>query len=133
MEIICCGVWLSSMDDRLMTEEKELRVAERSLDPATEAEWAELRQLGHRMLDGMFDYMQDLRDGPVWRELPATTKAAFAAEAIPRAGAGAAVAYDSFLRDCPALRSGKYAPAVLGMVMGGGTPVGMLAEMLARE
>ena len=38
-----------------------------SLDPE---DWTELRALGHRMVDDMFDHLQTLRDGPVWRPMP---------------------------------------------------------------
>jgi len=33
-----------------------------SLDPA---DWTNLRALGHRMIDDMFDHLQSLPDGPV--------------------------------------------------------------------
>jgi aromatic-L-amino-acid/L-tryptophan decarboxylase len=38
-----------------------------SLDPS---DWSELRSLGHRMLDDMFDHIATLRDRPVWQEPP---------------------------------------------------------------
>ena len=109
----------------------DLRVVERSLDPASEAEWAELRALGHRMLDGMFDYVRGLRNEPTWQELPKTAREAFASEAIPRTGVGAAAAYEGFVRDVLPYGIGNTHPRFWGWVMGGGTPVGMLAEMLA--
>lgn len=106
-------------------------MVERSLDPASEAEWAELRALGHRMLDGMFDYVRGLRNEPTWQELPKTAREAFASEAIPRTGVGAAAAYEGFVRDVLPYGIGNTHPRFWGWVMGGGTPVGMLAEMLA--
>jgi aromatic-L-amino-acid/L-tryptophan decarboxylase len=109
----------------------ELKVAERSLDPASEAEWAELRELGHRMLDGMFDHLQGLRTKPAWQKPPEKTKDEFAAARPPREGVGAAAAYESFLRDVLPYGIGNAHPRFWGWVMGGGTPVGMLAEMLA--
>jgi hypothetical protein len=38
-----------------------------SLDPT---DWSELRSLGHRMLDDMFDHLGGLRDRPVWQPMP---------------------------------------------------------------
>ena len=77
----------------------KLGAVERSLDPASEAEWAELRELGHRMLDGMFDYVRGLGNEPAWQELPKATREAFESAAIPRTGVGTEVAYTSFMRD----------------------------------
>jgi glutamate/tyrosine decarboxylase-like PLP-dependent enzyme len=105
--------------------------AERSLDPKTEAEWAELRQLGHRMLDGMFDHIRSLGEKPAWQSPPAKTKEEFAREGIPRTGAGAEAAYEDFLRNVLPYGIGNAHPRFWGWVMGGGTAVGMLAEMLA--
>ena len=122
--------------DELLEIRKEARsvpaaAVERSLDPASEAEWTELRELGHRMLDGMFDHIRDLRSMPAWQEPPARTKAEFAAESVPRVGVGAEAAYESFVRDVLPYGIGNAHPRFWGWVQGSGTVVGMLAEMLA--
>ncbi|HEY0161943.1 MAG TPA: aminotransferase class V-fold PLP-dependent enzyme [Edaphobacter sp.] len=108
-----------------------LSEAEKTLDPATEREWAELRGLGHRMLDGIFDYMQGLKDTPAWREIPAETRSALGQEPVPRSGQGAEAAYESFLRDVLPYNSGNVHPRFWGWVQGGGTPLAMLSDMLA--
>ena len=41
------------------------RAAEISLDPADAAEWEELRQLGHLMVDEMLEYLRTARERPV--------------------------------------------------------------------
>jgi len=105
--------------------------AERSLDPASEAEWAELRALGHRMLDEMFDHINGIGELPTWRKPPASTKAEFAAAGVPRLGGSAEAVYEEFVRDVLPYGIGNAHPRFWGWVMGGGTPVGMLAEMLA--
>ena len=51
--------------------------------------------------------------------------------AVPRAGQGAAAAYESFVQDVLPYGIGNVHPRFWGWVMGSGTPVGMLAEMLA--
>ena len=61
------------------------RPAERSLDPDN---WDELRALGHRVLDDMIDYLQSVRDRPVWRPLPESARRLFALP-LPRVRSGA--------------------------------------------
>jgi len=38
-----------------------------SLDPA---DWQSLRAQGHRMLDDIFDYVEHIRERPVWQPIP---------------------------------------------------------------
>jgi len=104
---------------------------EKTLDPSTEAEWHKLRELGHRMLDEMFDHLIGRRGQPVWQQIPVAAKAALISEGVPRSGQGAASAYESFMRDVLPYGIGNTHPRFWGWVMGGGTPVGVLAEMLA--
>lgn len=108
-----------------------LREAERTLDPASESEWAELRALGHRMLDGIFDYMQGLREAPAWREIPQETRSAIENEPVPRTGQGADAVYESFVRDVLPYNTGNVHPRFWGWVQSNGTPLGVLADMLA--
>src|SRR5258706_6315055 len=51
-----------------------------SLDPA---EWRGLREQGHRMLDDMFDYLEGIRDRPVWQPIPGSVRESFK-ERLPR-------------------------------------------------
>jgi aromatic-L-amino-acid decarboxylase len=98
-----------------------------SLDPN---DWPALRAQGHRMLDDMFDYIQDIRQRPVWQPAPATAHEAFR-QPLPRHGIGLAELHDTFLRDIVPYSVGNAHPGFMGWVHGGGTAVGMLAEMLA--
>jgi glutamate/tyrosine decarboxylase-like PLP-dependent enzyme len=109
-----------------MSEQKEM-----TLDPRDETEWAEMRELAHRMVDGAFDHMQSRREQPVWQKAPAAVRSALREEALPRAGQGAAAAYEGFLENVLPYAIGNTHPRFWGWVMGGGTPVGMMAEMLA--
>jgi glutamate/tyrosine decarboxylase-like PLP-dependent enzyme len=103
------------------------RLADASLDPA---DWSRLRALGHRMLDDVFDEIADIRQGPVWRPMPGDVRESWA-DALPRDGAAAEDVYQSY-RDLIAPYSvGNRHPKFLGWVHGGGTAIGMLAEMLA--
>jgi aromatic-L-amino-acid/L-tryptophan decarboxylase len=109
----------------------EEKLTDRTLDPATETEWAEMRKLAHRMVDGAFDHMQARREQPVWQKPTDTVRKAICDEALPREGEGAAAAYESFLQNVLPYAIGNTHPRFWGWVMGGGTPVGIMAEMLA--
>jgi aromatic-L-amino-acid/L-tryptophan decarboxylase len=98
-----------------------------SLDPT---DWSELRAQGHRMLDDMFDYLQQIRARPVWQPIPAELRARFR-EPLPRATTDLAAAHAIFMRDILPFAVGNAHPGFFGWVHGGGTAVGMLAEMLA--
>lgn len=105
-------------------------IVETTLDPAGEAEWAELRDLAHRMVDGAFDHLQQRRGQPVWQKAPRGVRSAILDEAVPREGQGASAAYEEFLENVLPYAVGNTHPRFWGWVMGGGTPVGMMAEML---
>src|ERR1700721_1274673 len=98
-----------------------------SLDPR---DWSELRALGHRMLDDMFDDLENVRRGPVWRPMPDDVRDAWDT-ALPRGGTGPDDVYAAYRRLIAPYGVGNRHPQFLGWVHGGGTPIGMLAEMLA--
>lgn len=97
------------------------------LDPT---DWEAFRAQGHRMVDDMVDHLASLRAQPVWREPPAAVRAGFR-EGLPAAGAPLAQVYDRFRAEILPYGSGNTHPGFMGWVQGGGTAVGMLAEMLA--
>ena len=98
-----------------------------TLDPK---EWNELRALGHRMLDDTFDEIASVRERPVWRALPADVRDRLD-EPIPYDGADPAAVYEMFRRDIQPYPTGNTHPRYWGWVKGNGTPLGVLAEMLA--
>lgn len=98
-----------------------------SLDPT---DWAGLRALGHRMLDDMFDHLQTLRDQPVWQPMPAEVRDAFRA-GLPTEPKNPESVYEDFQRLIQPYATGNPHPRFMGWVHGGGTPIGMLAELLA--
>ena len=98
-----------------------------SLDPA---DWSELRALGHVMLDDVFDELEGIRQGPVWRPMPDNVRGAWDAR-LPRAGLPLADVYSEYLRLVAPYAVGNRHPQFFGWVHGGGTAVGVLAEMLA--
>jgi glutamate/tyrosine decarboxylase-like PLP-dependent enzyme len=98
-----------------------------TLDPPN---WDEIRAQGHRMLDDMFDHIAQVRDRPVWRPIPDTVRARFR-DALPQAPSTLDDVYREFAEFVAPYTTGNLHPGFMGWVHGGGTPVGMLAEMLA--
>lgn len=106
-------------------------IEERTLDPMTTHEWGELRALAHRMIDDAFAHLETRREQPVWQCPPEDTRQAIEGEGVPRAPQGATAAYTDFIENVLPYAIGNTHPRFWGWVMGGGTPVGMMAEMLA--
>ncbi|HEU4565605.1 MAG TPA: pyridoxal-dependent decarboxylase [Gemmatimonadaceae bacterium] len=100
---------------------------EETLDPA---DWEELRALGHRMVDDMLAYMETVRERPAWQPIPADVRERFRVP-VPRAPEGAERAYDDFVRDVLPYPTGNIHPRFWGWVMGNGTALGAMAEMMA--
>ncbi|CCD97771.1 pyridoxal-dependent decarboxylase [Bradyrhizobium sp. STM 3809] len=99
----------------------------RTLDPQ---DWTELRAQGHRMLDDMIDYVAGIRDRPVWQPMSQATRQRFRSR-LPHAPTDLAEVYRDFSELVVPHATGNVHPGFMGWVHGGGTVVGMLAEMLA--
>jgi len=98
-----------------------------TLDPQN---WDEVRAQGHRMLDDMVDYIANIRERPVWRPIPDEVRGRFRAE-LPRQPSELGEVYREFADFIAPYATGNVHPGFMGWVHGGGTAVGMLAEMLA--
>jgi len=98
-----------------------------SLDPQ---DWDDLRAQGHRMLDDMVDNLASLRDRPLWRPPTPEARARFRA-VLPLQPAALEAVHAQFMADIAPYGSGNRHPGFMGWAQGGGTGVGMLAEMLA--
>src|SRR3979490_2550063 len=98
-----------------------------NLDPLN---WRSLRAQGHRMLDDILDYVELIRERPVWQPIPDRVRARFSAP-LPTAPADLAAVHQEFMRDILPYSTGNSHPGFMGWVHGGGNVAGMLAEMLA--
>jgi aromatic-L-amino-acid/L-tryptophan decarboxylase len=98
-----------------------------TLDPQ---DWDEIRAQGHRMLDDMLDSIAQVRERPVWRPIPDAVRSRFRAP-LPRAPSDLAEVYGEFAEFIAPYSTGNVHPGFMGWVHGGGTAIGMLAEMLA--
>ncbi|MBS1063168.1 cytochrome D ubiquinol oxidase subunit I [Gluconobacter wancherniae] len=97
------------------------------LDPEN---WTNIRAAGHRMLDDLFDGMEAVGQGPVWQPMPDDIRQSFK-ERLPDTGTSLEDLYARFRRTIVPYGNGNTHPGFMGWVHGAGTPVGMLAEMLA--
>ncbi len=101
--------------------------SEESLDPD---DWNAMRELGHRMVDEMFGYMQSVRERPAWQPAPDGVKAQFN-ESVPENPQPVDEIYEDFLENIEPYPIGNSHPRFWGWVFGTGTPFGALAEFLA--
>ena len=104
-----------------------LQTEESTLDPA---DWTSFRNQSHRMLDDALNYVQHIRERPVWQPIPEDTRARFQ-QKLPHSGSSLEDAHNSFLRDILPYAVGNVHPGFMGWVHGGGNPVAMVADMLA--
>jgi aromatic-L-amino-acid/L-tryptophan decarboxylase len=98
-----------------------------SLDPQ---DWSAMRALGHQMIDDMMDYLQHIGQQPVWRAIPPEVKASFGS-AIPQEPSDIADIYQEFKTNILPYTKGNIHPRFFAWVQGTGTPLGVLAELLA--
>jgi aromatic-L-amino-acid/L-tryptophan decarboxylase len=82
------------------------------------------------MLDDMFDYLEQIRERPVWQPMPDAVRASFR-DRLPMAAADLSAVHEEFLENILPYSTGNVHPGFMGWVHGGGNAAGMLAEMLA--
>jgi glutamate/tyrosine decarboxylase-like PLP-dependent enzyme len=82
------------------------------------------------MLDDMLGYVENIRERPVWQPIPDEVRARFRSP-VPRQGEELAAVHAEFMEEILPYAQGNAHPGFMGWVNGGGTPVGMVAEMLA--
>jgi glutamate/tyrosine decarboxylase-like PLP-dependent enzyme len=100
---------------------------ERTLDPD---DWQGFRELSHRALDEMIAHLSSIEDRPVWQPAPEAARARFR-RPLPHKGRDLDAVLSDFSSNIKPYVTGNTHPLFLGWVHGAGTPVGMLAEMLA--
>ena len=110
-------------DAREQTEDAR----EQSLDPSN---WEELRELGHQMVDDMMDYLQTVATRPAWKK-PSAAAITSLSQPLPQSPQPARSVYEEFLTNVLPYNKNNIHPRFWSWVEGGGTPFGMLADMLA--
>ncbi|MCJ7536564.1 MAG: aminotransferase class V-fold PLP-dependent enzyme [Anaerolineales bacterium] len=109
-----------------MAEHLESRSQE-TLDPE---DWGSVRELGHRMIDDMLDYLETVAERPAWQPAPEQVKAHFNSPA-PQEPQNRDQVYQEFLEFVHPYPIGNVHPRFWGWVFGTGTVMGALAEFLA--
>ncbi len=107
-----------------MTEEKQKDL---TLDPEN---WDAMRQLGHQMIDDLFEYWQGIRDEKIWKPIPTEVKE-FLDQPIPEKGQNPAEVYQEFKENIFPYNKGNVHPRFFAWIQGTGTPLGVLADLLA--
>ncbi|MCU6433594.1 pyridoxal-dependent decarboxylase [Undibacterium sp. Jales W-56] len=82
------------------------------------------------MLDDMLDYVEHIRQRPVWQPIPDEIRAPFH-EALPDQGQALSEVHQIFMTSVLPYAVGNVHPGFMGWVHGGGTAVGMAAEILS--
>jgi len=109
-----------------MNEQTDV-LKEETRDPR---DWEAMRTLGHRMLDDALDYVEKLRDRPVWQHAPPHVKAHF--EGLPPLDPEPPnEVYQEYRQYIRPYQMGNSHPRFWGWIVGTGTVMGMFAEMLA--
>ncbi|HSF53505.1 MAG TPA: aminotransferase class V-fold PLP-dependent enzyme [Algoriphagus sp.] len=107
-----------------MTEETKKDL---TLDPEN---WDEMRNLGHQMIDDLFDYWKGIRDQKVWKPIPEEIKDFFDSP-IPEIGQNSGEIYQEFKKYIFPYNKGNVHPRFFAWIQGTGTPMGVLADLLA--
>ncbi|MGH9555716.1 MAG: pyridoxal phosphate-dependent decarboxylase family protein [Terriglobales bacterium] len=109
-----------------MKPEQDELSGEETLDPQ---DWSELRSLGHRMVDDAMDYLANVRERHVWQPIPPELRERFT-QPLPLEPTDAEEVYEEARRHILPYPTGNIHPRFWGWVIGSGSPVGMLAELL---
>src|ERR1700681_4391105 len=97
----------------------ESSIQEETLDPEN---WAELKNLGHQMIEDMFNYLENVRSRPVWQPIPLAVRNKLKAS-LPLAPNSAFSVYEEFKEQVLPYPTGNIHPRFWGWVMGTGTPL----------
>lgn len=115
------------MDAMLMAAGTAGMVAEETLDPV---DWADVQALSHRIVDDAVDYLRDVRERPVWQDMPAEVREFFAAP-LPRSPQPLAQVYAEVTDKVMVYPMGNIHPRFWSWYMGSSNFTGALGDFLA--
>ncbi|MFB9984365.1 pyridoxal phosphate-dependent decarboxylase family protein [Mesorhizobium kowhaii] len=98
-----------------------------SLDPS---DWDQFREVAHGLLDDMIAHIQTIRQGPVWQRPSDETRERFA-RPLPNQPRELGDVLDDVRTHIMPFATGNLHPLFMGWVHGAGTPIGMVAEIVA--
>jgi aromatic-L-amino-acid/L-tryptophan decarboxylase len=101
--------------------------AEETLDPV---DWTDVRALGHQIIDDSIGYLRDVRERPVWQEMPAEVKTMFE-RSLPRFSTPLNAVYQQITENLMPYPMGNIHPRFWSWYMGSSNFTGALADFLA--
>ncbi|MBZ9928234.1 pyridoxal phosphate-dependent decarboxylase family protein [Mesorhizobium sp. BR1-1-4] len=101
--------------------------AEETLDPT---DWADVQAFSHRIIDDAVDYLREVRERPVWREMPGEVRDLFTAP-LPHSPTPLAVVYGEVSRTVMSYPMGNIHPRFWSWYMGSSNFTGALGDFLA--
>jgi glutamate/tyrosine decarboxylase-like PLP-dependent enzyme len=104
-----------------------LAIAEETLDPI---DWSDVRALSHQVIEDSIGYLRDVRERPVWREMPAGVRASFE-ESLPRHPTPLGDVYRLVTENVMPYPMGNIHPRFWSWYMGSSNFTGALADFLA--
>ncbi len=116
-----------NMDARSPSQKSPVGTTTPDLDPE---DWGEFSADCHRALDEMIKFLSALGEQKVWQPMPDQVRQKFKAS-LPRGARDLSDVLDEFAHAIRPYGTGNGHPLFMGWAHGAGTPVGMLAEMLA--
>jgi len=102
-------------------------LAEETLDPR---DWSETQALSHRIVDDAVAFLRDVRDRPVWRDMPIDVRAFFTAQ-LPRGPERAAQVYREVSENLMPYPMGNIHPRFWSWYMGSSNYMGAIGDFLA--
>jgi glutamate/tyrosine decarboxylase-like PLP-dependent enzyme len=105
----------------------ELPKPEETLDPD---DWTDAQALSHQIVDEAIGYLRNVRERPVWQDLPAEVKAFFATP-LPRSPSPLAEVYRSVAANVMSYPMGNVHPRFWAWYMGSSNFTGALGDFLA--
>lgn len=100
---------------------------ERSLDPDN---WDEIRELGHRAVDDMVEYLATVGERPAWQPVPSEARQLFR-QSVPRHATSRQQIYDEIRKHILPYPTGNIHPRFWSWVGGTGTPTQLIADLVA--
>ncbi|CDX54528.1 Pyridoxal-dependent decarboxylase [Mesorhizobium plurifarium] len=106
---------------------QETATTDETLDPPN---WTEMGALSHQVLDDAIAHLKNVRERPVWREMPAEVRSFFSAP-LPRSPTPVADVYDDVARNVMPYPMGNIHPRFWSWYMGASNFTGALGDFLA--
>lgn len=103
------------------------KASEETLDPE---DWADTQALAHRAVDEAIAYLRELRDRPVWQDMPCEIERTFATR-LPRSPTPLSEVYQEVLETLMPYPMGNVHPRFWAWYMGASNFTGALGDFLA--